>query len=71
MIGQKTQYGLGCMKYYLKMINIPNFYEFKQNLSLNDSNTLGFAARCEGRKNPSLLRWIKILHIHKSQQNLT
>ena len=71
MIGQKTQYGLGCMKYYLKMINIPNFYEFKHNLSLNDSNTLGFAARCEGRKNPYYLDGLKSYIFTNSQQNLT
>jgi hypothetical protein len=32
--------------------NIKNFYEFKKNLPLSKSNKLGFAARCEGRKNP-------------------
>lgn len=36
-------------------INIPNFYEFKHNLPLNESNKIGFAARCEGRKNPHFL----------------
>jgi hypothetical protein len=35
--------------------NIPNFYEFKHNLSLSKSNYIGFAARCEGRKNPHFL----------------
>ena len=34
---------------------LPNFYEFKHNLSLSESNKLGFAARCEGRKNPHYL----------------
>jgi hypothetical protein len=32
--------------------NIPNFYEFKHNKPLSQSNKLGFAARSEGRKNP-------------------
>ena len=41
-------------------INIPNtqitnFYEFKYNKPLSESNKLGFAARCEGRKNPHYL----------------
>ena len=35
--------------------NIPNFYEFKHNIPLSKSNKLGFAARCEGRKNPHFL----------------
>jgi hypothetical protein len=35
--------------------NIPNFYEFKNHLELSDSKKLGFAARCEGRKNPRYL----------------
>lgn len=36
-------------------INIPNFYEFKHNLPLSKSNKIGFAARCEGRKNPHFM----------------
>lgn len=36
-------------------IKIPNFYEFKHHLPLSTSNKLGFAARCEGRKNPHFL----------------
>ncbi len=39
--------------------NIPNFYEFKHNLPLSESNTLGFASRCEGRKNPHYLDGLK------------
>lgn len=39
--------------------NIPNFYEFKWNLPLSDSNTIGFASRCEGRKNPHYLDGLK------------
>lgn len=39
--------------------NIPNFYEFKQNLPLSESNTIGFASRCEGRKNPHYLDRLK------------
>ena len=35
--------------------NIPNFYEFKHNLELSDSNKIGFTARSEGRKNPRYL----------------
>ena len=35
--------------------NIRNFYEFKHNLPLSESNNLGFASRCEGRKNPHYL----------------
>jgi hypothetical protein len=39
--------------------NLPNFYEFKWNLPLLNSNYLGFAARCEGRKNPHYLDGLK------------
>lgn len=35
--------------------NITNFYEFKHNLPLSNSTNLGFASRCEGRKNPHYL----------------
>lgn len=38
---------------------IPNFYEFKSNKSLSTSTNLGFAARCEGRKNPHYLDGLK------------
>jgi len=34
---------------------ITNFYEFKHNLPLSKSTNLGFASRCEGRKNPHYL----------------
>tara|TARA_Y100001958_G_C21222913_1_gene548258 strand:+ start:544 stop:1545 length:1002 start_codon:yes stop_codon:yes gene_type:complete len=39
--------------------NIQNFYQFKQNLELSDSNTIGFCARPEGRKNPHFLDGMK------------
>lgn len=52
---------IGLYDILIKNKNIPNFYEFKQNLSLNKSNTLGFAARCEGRKNPHYLDEMKSL----------
>ena len=39
--------------------NIPNFYEFKWDSPLSDSNTIGFASRCEGRKNPHYLDGLK------------
>jgi hypothetical protein len=39
--------------------NIRNFYEFKWDLPLSESNNLGFAARCEGRKNPHYLDGLK------------
>ena len=42
--------GLYDIKYKNK--NIPNYYEFKHNLPLSDSNKVGFAARTEARKNP-------------------
>ena len=38
---------------------IPNFYEFKYNEPLSESTNLGFAARCEGRKNPHYLDGLK------------
>ena len=46
---------IGVYEILVKNKNIPNFYEFKQNLPLSDSNTIGFAARSEGRKNPRYL----------------
>ena len=42
--------GLYDIKYKNK--NIPNFYEFKHNIPLINSNKVGFAARTEARKNP-------------------
>jgi hypothetical protein len=39
--------------------NITNFYEFKHNLELSKSTNLGFASRCEGRKNPHYLDGLK------------
>jgi len=41
------------------VINIPNFYEFKHNLMCNNSNKVGFAARCETRKAPHFLDGIE------------
>ena len=41
------------------VINIPNFYEFKKNLMCNNSNKVGFAARCETRKAPHFLDGIE------------
>ena len=36
--------------------HIPNFYEFKHNLSATDSNVVGFPARSEPRKNLNFLK---------------
>ena len=41
------------------VIDIPNYYEFQNNLQCNDSNVVGFAARCETRKSPHYLDGIK------------
>ncbi len=41
------------------LIDIPNYYEFKNNLMCNNSNVVGFAARCETRKSPHFLESIK------------
>jgi len=38
-----------------KNVKISNFYEFKLDLPLSESNKIGFAARSEGRKNPHYL----------------
>jgi len=46
---------VGLFKIPYKNKNIRNFYEFKHNLPLSKSNKLGFASRCEGRKNPHYL----------------
>ena len=42
-----------------KTIDIPNFYEFKVNRDLSDYNKIGFASRCEGRKNPHYLEGLE------------
>mgnify|MGYP003314651831 CR=1 FL=1 len=38
---------------------ITNHYEFKKNWELSESNTIGFCARPEGRKNPHYLDGMK------------
>ena len=56
MVGYaKKNIWIGLYNIIHENINIPNFYEFKHNLPLSKSNYLGFAARCEGRKNPHFL----------------
>jgi hypothetical protein len=37
------------------IIDIPNYYEFKQNKKVCMSNRVGFASRCETRKSPHFL----------------
>ena len=39
----------------IDIIDIPNYYEFKQNKKVCMSNRVGFAARCETRKSPHFL----------------
>ena len=51
----KKNIWVGLFNIIHETINIPNFYEFKYNLPLSKSTKLGFAARCEGRKNPHFL----------------
>ena len=60
-VNEKSKYNIWVGLYDIlpKNINIPNFYEFKYNLDLSDSNVVGFTARCEGRKNPHYLDGIK------------
>jgi hypothetical protein len=36
-------------------VNIPSYYEFTHNKELSNSNSIGFTARCESRKNPHYL----------------
>jgi len=56
MVGYaKHNIWIGLFNIIHKNTNIPNFYEFKHNLDLSKSNKIGFAARCEGRKNPHFL----------------
>lgn len=50
---------VGLFDILIKNKNIPNFYEFKHNFELSKSNNLGFASRCEGRKNPHYLDGLK------------
>ena len=51
----KNNIWIGLYKIKYENINIKNFYEFKHNLPLSDSTNIGFASRCEGRKNPHYL----------------
>ena len=46
---------IGLFDILIKNKVINNYYEFKHNLPLSKSNTIGFASRCEGRKNPHYL----------------
>jgi hypothetical protein len=46
---------IGLFNIPYKNKNIRNFYEFEHNLPLSKSNKMGFASRCEGRKNPHFL----------------
>ena len=50
---------VGLFDILFKNQNIPNFYEFKHHLPLSHSTNLGFASRCEGRKNPHYLDGLK------------
>lgn len=50
---------IGLYNFGRETVDIPNFYEFKHNNELSNSNNLGFASRCEGRKNPHYLEDIK------------
>ena len=45
----------------IDIIDIPNYYEFKQNKKVCMSNRVGFAARCETRKSPHFLDGIDSL----------
>ena len=56
-VNEHSKYNIwvGVYDILTKNVNIPNFYEFKNNLDLSDSNNIGFASRCEGRKNPHYL----------------
>ena len=47
---------------------ILNFYEFKHNKPLSKSNKLGFASRCEGRKNPHYLDGLESLIFTNSKE---
>jgi hypothetical protein len=46
---------VGLYDILIKNKNIQNFYEFKHDSPLSESTNLGFASRCEGRKNPHYL----------------
>jgi hypothetical protein len=50
---------VGLYEILIENKNLPNFYEFKHNLPLSESNYIGFASRCEGRKNPHYLDGFK------------
>lgn len=64
----KNSIWVGLFDIKIENINIPNFYEFKQNLPLSKSNTIGFASRCEGRKNPHYLDRLKSLVFTNSNE---
>lgn len=64
----KTNIWIGLYKIPYKNTNIINFYEFKYNLPLSESNNIGFTARCEGRKNPHYLDGLKSYIFTNSQE---
>ena len=64
----KNSIWVGLFDIKIENINIPNFYEFKQNLPLSKSNTIGFASRCEGRKTPHYLDRLKSLVFTNSNE---
>ncbi len=47
--------GVGEKKLKHPIEHIPNFYEFKNNLDVSDSNTIGFTSRMETRKCPHFM----------------
>ena len=50
----------------IDIIDIPNYYEFENNLQCNDSNVVGFTGVCETRKVPHYLDGIKsMVHRYK------
>lgn len=64
----KTNIWIGLYKIPYKNTNIINFYEFKYNLPMSESNNIGFTARCEGRKNPHYLDGLKSYIFTNSQE---
>jgi hypothetical protein len=51
----KESIWIGLFDILIQNRKIPNFYEFKYNLPLSNDTKIGFAARCDSRKNPHYL----------------
>ena len=71
-VAKSSKYNIwvGLFDIIIDNTNIKNFYEFKRNWELSESNTLGFCARPEGRKNPHFLDGLNSMLFTESSETL-